>query len=105
MIRGTTPTLTLTIPDSTDLDLTQVEAVYVTLHKLEKTVTIRGDALTVEPHAVKLRLSQEESLSFFVGTVEVQLNWLYRAGDGALCRGATKVQTVNIDKQLLLEVI
>ena len=106
MIRGTTPALTLTIPNGGDLDLTQAEAVYVTLRKRDKTVTITGEALTVEPHAVTFRLSQEESLELSTGEAEVQLNWTYRdAVSGDLCRGATMVQSIRIGEQLLEEVI
>ena len=106
MIKGTTPALTLTIPNGGKLDLTKVEAVYVTLRKLDQTVTITGKALTVEPHAVTFRLSQEESMGLSIGSAEVQLNWLYRdAASGALCRGATLVQRIHIGEQLLEEVI
>lgn len=106
MIRGTTPALTLTIPSSSALDLTQAEALYVTLRKRDHTVTITGEALTVEPHSVTFRLSQEESLGLSLGEAEVQLNWLYRdAVSGTLCRGATVAQRIHIGEQLLEEVI
>lgn len=106
MIRGTTPALTLTIPNSGSLDLTQAEAVYVTLRKRERTITLTGDALIVEPHAVTFRLSQEDSLDLSTGEVEVQLNWTYRdAADGTLCRAATQKAAIRIGDQLLTEVI
>ena len=106
MIRGTTPALTLTIPNGKGLDLTQAEAVYVTLRKREKTVTLTGEALTVKPLAVTFRLSQEDSLAFAAGGAEGQLNWTYRdAADGSLCRGATIARQIHIGEQLLEEVI
>ena len=106
MIRGTTPALTLTIPEGRGLDLTQAEAVYATLRKPEKTVTLTGEDLTVEPTAVTFRLSQEDSLAFAAGAADVQLNWTYRdAVSGDLCRGATIVQSIHIGGQLLEEVI
>lgn len=106
MIRGTTPALTLTIPNGKGLDLTQAEAVYVTLRKREKTVTLTGEALTVKPLAVTFRLSQEDSLALSTGEAEVQINWTYRdAVSGTLCRGATVAQRIHIGEQLLEEVI
>lgn len=106
MIRGTTPSLTLTIPNGGDLDLTQAEAVYVTLRRRERTLTITGEDLSVEPHAVTFRLSQAESLELSTGEAEVQLNWVYRdAVSGELCRGATLAARLPIRDQLLQEVI
>ena len=106
MVRGTTPALTLTIPNGGDLDLTQAEAVYVTLRRKGQTVTITGDDLDLEPHAVTFHLSQEDSLALSPGEAEVQLNWTYRdAVTGTPSRGATEVRTIPITDQLLTEVI
>lgn len=106
MVRGTTPALTLTIPNGGDLDLTQVEAVYVTLRRKGQIITITGDALTLEPQAVTFHLSQEDSLALSPGEVEVQLNWTYRdAVTGDPGRGASEVSTIVITDQLLTEVI
>lgn len=106
MVRGTTPALTLTIPDGGDLDLTQATAVYVTLRRKGQSITITGDSLAVEPKSVTFHLSQEESLALSPGEVDVQLNWTY--GDaltGVLSRGATEVRKIVVTEQLLTEVI
>ena len=107
MVQGTTPALTLTIPDGGDLDLTQAAEVYVTLRRKGQTLTISGDRLKVDAKAVTFRLTQEESLGLSPGEVLAQLNWLYWDGDGSgqLQRNATQVGRIVITEQLLEEVL
>ena len=106
MVRGTTPALTLTIPNGGDLDLTQVDAVYVTFRRKGQVFTITGDELMLEAHAVTFHLSQEASLALSPGEAEVQLNWTYRdAETGEPARGASEISTIVITDQLLAEVI
>lgn len=106
MIQGTTPAVTLTIPNGGELDLTGADIVSVTVRQGFRTVTKQGEDLEIEPKAVTFRLTQEESLGFTEGRAEVQLNWLSPdAGDGLPSRGATKVKEIEIGRQLLTEVM
>lgn len=106
MIRGTTPTFTITIKDPGELDLTRAENVYFTVEQDRVSVTKTGDDLEVLTAAVKCWLTQEEALRFAEGKAEAQLNWTaVNATDGTLRRGATKPFQVRIDRQLLDEVI
>ena len=79
--RYTTPDLTLTIPDTTEPDLTEADNVYVTFEDAKKEVfTKTGDALIVEAHAVDVYLSQEETAFFRPGIITVTMNWTYHEG-------------------------
>lgn len=80
MRRGSTSATTLTVPDS--LDLTAAKAVYVTFVQGSKLITKKsGDpGLEIEAHACRVRMTQEETLGFAVGPVEVQLRWLMPDG-------------------------
>ena len=104
MIQGTTPAVTLTIPNGGDLDLTGADSVSVTVKQGFRTVTKQGEDLEIGPKAVTFRLTQEESLGFTEGRAEVQLNWLsHDPGDGLPSRGATRVKEIEIGRQLLTE--
>ena len=106
MIQGTTPAVTLTIPNGGDLDLTGADSVFVTVKQGFRTVTKQGEDLEIRPQAVTFRLTQEESLGFTEGRAEIQLNWLGAdAGDGLPSRGATKVKEIEIGRQLRTEVM
>ena len=106
MIQGTTPAVTLSIPNGGDLDLTGADSVFVTVKQGFRTVTKQGEDLEIRPQEVTFRLTQEESLGFTEGRAEVQLNWLSAdAGDGLPSRGATKVKEIEIGRQLLTEVV
>lgn len=100
MIRGTTPTLELTIEDE-ELDLTQMTHVYVTLKNGQNVLTKQDDDLTIAAQAVALYLNQAETLAMASDATEVQVNWTY--GDGS--RAATTIARVPISKQLLMEVV
>ena len=107
MIRGTTPTFSFTITDTT-VDLSSAENVYVTLTQNGKEITKTGSDIDVGTRTVNVFLSQEESMKLAEGTdAEVQLNWTYiDPGDlTTLRRAATKVKTIPIAKQLLRRVI
>lgn len=84
MIRGTTPTHIFT----TDIDLSEVEVLYVTYKqageiKVEKELS----DLTVTSEQVEVRLSQEETLSFSEsGKVLVQIRGRFADGTAVACR-------------------
>lgn len=101
MRRGSTSATTLTVPDS--LDLTAAKAVYVTFAQGSKLLTKKtGDAgLDIEAHTIRVRMTQEETLGFAVGPVEVQLRWLMPDGTA----DSTEVAKVYNKGVLLPEVI
>ena len=106
MIRGTTPTFTLTLSDNT-IDLGDAENVYVTLRQGKTDITKSGTDLTIDDNVVSVFLTQEESLDLSESTTaEVQVNWTYLDTDGTTVRrAATKVKEIPITKQLLKRVI
>lgn len=99
MIRATTPTYILSLPESAEVDLTEMTEVHFTLvqcrAEIDKIVT-PTDSKTVE-----VTLSQEDTINLKDGIAEIQLNWIDASGN----RGATYVSTIRIDKQLLDEVL
>lgn len=99
MIRATTPTYILSLPESAEVDLTEMTEVHFTLvqyrTEIDKIVT-PTDSKTVE-----VTLSQEDTINLKDGIAEIQLNWIDASGN----RGATYVSTIRIDKQLLDEVL
>ena len=101
MVRYTTPTFTLTLPDS--VDLTMASNVYVTFAKANGGVVITktGEALEVSEHQVDVYLNQEETGAFSMGIVKIQLNWTYANGD----RACSDIATIDISPNLLDEVL
>lgn len=100
MIRATTPTFTLTLPETSNVDLTEASKVYFTISQgsfaLNKLVT------PTDAHTVEVDLTQDESLNLKDGkSADIQLNWVYSGGK----RSATKVKSIIVDKQLYKEVI
>lgn len=79
VIRGTTPTVPLTV----DTDLTGY-TVYVTFLSDSNELTLTNERLIIEPGeestSIKVPLTQEETLAFPVGNVDIQV----RAIKGAM---------------------
>lgn len=100
MTRGTTPTITLTLET---MDLTSLKSVYVTFCQFGKMLTKQSgdEGVDITEHTVSVSLSQEETLRFTPGTVEVQLRGLTNGGDAF----ATNVAKVAVKEVLLKEVI
>jgi len=105
MVKGTTPTFTLTV--GTDaLDLEQAVSVYVTIQQFTTTITKSGSAVSVDRNIVTCSITEVESLKLVEGEAKIQVNWTYRDSEsGLLKRAASKVAIVPIAKQLLTEVI
>ena len=99
IVRGTTPTFVLEFPNT--VDLTAADNVYVTFGKNNLVITKSTADLDIEPHSISVHLSQEETLQFGVGNLEIQANWVFANGR----RAASEVSTYAITKQLLAEVI
>lgn len=80
MRRGTTPTITLTCDD---LDFTQMKSIYITLAQQmgwKKTVRENDLNLEISEHELKVYLTQEDTLRFHNGVVQVQVRALTSDG-------------------------
>ena len=67
MIIGTTPTFTLRLKKVCDVDLTQVNNIYVTLRQGTIVITKTGnDLVVVDSKTVQFSLTQTESLGFVI---------------------------------------
>lgn len=100
MIRGTTPTFKLTITDNT-VDLTQASNVYATFEQRGKVLTKTGADLTVAAREVDVYLTQAETLGFYRGPLEIQLNWTYSGGE----RACSEIIRISIGDNLVPEVL
>lgn len=96
-IQGFTPTFSLTVRDQT-IDMTAMTNVYVTLEqgKTKITKSTLNGGLVVTEHQVDVYLSQQETLGFSIGDVDVQLNATLPGGR----RGGSKPFTIKIGKNL-----
>ena len=93
--RGATPTFTLTFREG--IDLTQAASVYVTFSSGKSVITKTGEDLTLTENTIGVFLSQKDTLSFPIGEVEVQANWITSNNK----RVVSEISKVKIDKQLL----
>ena len=98
VVRGTTPTFTLTFPDT--VDLTAANKVYVTFTSGNSIITKTDEDLEITEHEIAVYLTQEETLSFATGTVEIQVNWM--VGENRI---ASEIKNYSISRQLLNQVI
>lgn len=98
--RATTPTFTLTFTEE-GLDLTTASNVYVTFEQKDVNFTKQGADLDIEEKTIDVFLSQEETLQFQIGMVDVQVNWTMANGR----RASSDVKQVEISKQLLRQVV
>lgn len=105
MIRGTTPTFTLTIRDE-NVDLSEATNVYVTFVQGSRVYEKTGDDITIDGRTVSVWLNQQESLDLSEdSTMSVQINWTYLDVNDTVRRAATIPKCVKITKQLLKRVI
>lgn len=106
MIIGTTPMFTLKLKRTYDISLTEVHNIYVTLKQGNILITKTGaDLDIIDEKTIQFSLTQEESLSFVIDkVVELQVNWTY-ISNGDTKRAASKVITINLEKQLLKQEI
>lgn len=99
MVKGTTPTIICTLPET--VDLTAAENVYFSLQQGANIITKTGNSLDVSAHEVSVYFSQEETLSLSPGTARVQLNWTY-ANNSRACSNIVEISVTN---NLILEVL
>lgn len=106
MIIGTTPTFTLRLKRTYDIDLNSALSIYVTLKQGTTTLNKTGqDVQVIDAKTVSITLTQEESLAFVLDKkIDLQLNWTY-SDRGTIKRAATKVISINLEKQLLTQVL
>lgn len=97
MYRGTTPTVTLTLPEEYDLTGCKV---FVSLSDKNYYKTVTLTDVRVSGNTVKFSLTQVESLGL-PSKVLIQLNWLYSNGS-RLC---TKIVSFDTRKNLINEVL
>lgn len=102
MIKATTPTITLTLPDN--IDLTSADAIYVTFSQFDVTLTktLGEDVELISPYVIAVTLTQEESLMFVATNypVNVQVNWMVNG-----TRIATEIGQLILSPNLIPEVI
>lgn len=99
MTQATTPTFTLTLPDT--VDLTEAASVYFTLEQGQTKIRKTGADLNITAHQVDVYLSQAESKDLWAGSASLQLNWVYANGSRA-CSNIAKVQVKhNLERGVL----
>ena len=98
MIRGTTPILTFKI--NTELDLSEIDVAEITFKSLngtkEKTWNNSRLSIDAEENKIQLALTQEETLYFSVGEIDIQL----RIKMQNTMVYASKIVTSTLDKIL-----
>ena len=99
MYRGTTPTFVLNLEGS--VDLTDAHNVYATFYQKGVTITKTGDDIEIHPTQVEVYFTQEESLKFKTGAIQIQVNWTYSNGS----RSCTDIASVSVDRNLIGEVL
>ena len=77
MRRGTTPTNTFDV----DVDLRQASVIYITYSHLGKTVVEKEiNDITIEENTLTVELTQEETLAFPKGEIEIQIRAWFPEG-------------------------
>lgn len=101
MIEATTPTLTLTLPESVDLTLANELLVTFSQYETQITKTLDDNVSLIAKNIIGVTLSQEETLKFVPNRiVSVQVNWI--VGDARL---ATTIGKIIVTPNLIPEVI
>lgn len=101
MIEATTPTLTLTLPESVDLTIANELFVTFSQYETEITKTLGENVSLIAQNIIAVTLSQEETLVFVPNrSVSVQVNWI--VGDARL---ATTIGKIIVTPNLIPEVI
>lgn len=93
MYRGTTPTLTLTLPEGTDFS---GATVYVTLADSTKKEVLTTTDVDINENVISVYLSQEQTLAL-PKTVLVQVNWTYGNGQ----RACSNIVSFNTTQNLI----
>lgn len=98
MFRGTNPFLTYRVKN--DFDLEKIQEVWITLATwdIEKTFKLSNNEVSIDPVAktITISMTQENTLSFEEGSVEIQMRVLDTAGFAY----ATEVREIDMKKIL-----
>jgi hypothetical protein len=88
------------------VDITLATGIYVTFGRMDGSLimTKTDDDLEISNNSVEVYLTQEETLSFPNGQIQVQLNWLYPEG-GKVKRACSQIMTISARKNLIDEVL
>lgn len=100
MIRGTTPTLRFNIQG---ISVSEISKVFVYIKQLEKMMTKETKDIQMDNDAnvLSLELSQEETLFFDDGQIEIQIRIITVAGKVL----ATPIKKTTMQKILMDEVV
>lgn len=103
MYKGTTPTFTLTFPQT--VDLTGASNVYVTFSAPDRTeiLTKTGADLNIDVNVIEVFLTQEETLKMPCSCL-LQVNWTYTEG-GVVKRACSDLVTIINQSNLKNEVL
>ena len=104
MYQGVTPTFTFKAPD--EVDLSDASKVWVTFSTMDERelLTKAGDELTVTEHSAEVYLTQQETLKLPVGSIKVQINWIYQEG-GKTKRACSDKFEIIVNSNLKREVL
>ena len=108
MYKGITPTIILTLPESSAI--LSASNVYVTLADKCKSITKTNDELTIEADTeheainISVFLTQSETLAFHKGAVMIQVNWTYQEG-GISKRACSTIGKITFAENLLNGVV
>ena len=102
MTQGTTPTLTVRLTDPAP-DLRIQKQVSLTLAQGGLTLTVKppDPRLEVAEKSVRLTLTQEETLRFAPGAVQLQLRWLDHSGGAGASRIGVVMNRGLLRKEVL----
>ena len=93
MIRGTTPTLTITLPDDFDMASVQAYEVWLRAERSGYKLHFADEQITKHDNAVSITLTQEQTLKFDNNeNIAVQLRFIDSVGRV----GATYKATISI---------
>ena len=100
MVQGTTPTFTLTLPNTIDLE--EAAHVYFTMRQGSAIVTKDESDMDISANVAEVYLSQSDIVRFSRSTdAEIQLNWTYSDGS----RACSEVKTIVVGENLHKAVI
>ena len=104
VMKGTTPTFTLTLPE--DRDLNAADNVYVTLSYMNsgrEIFTKESEDLVIDGNVIDVFLTQEETLSF-PSAAMLQVNWTYNDA-GVNKRASSEIVSIDFTNNLLSRVV
>lgn len=97
---GTTPTITLRVPQSVDMSV--IQHFYFSIEQSENPIIIKSNSdLAIDDHTVTSTLSQNDTLKLSAGEAIIQLNWTYAGST----RTGSKRYYIQIDDNSIKEVL